>query len=247
MEISQTMKPLATTRPQAAPPGPCRRMAAIQGLRRLYFGIGKTRISEPLCDHFPVQQNHSWMRPITDRRLNRRRKPRTRILVPGLMIFAVISSAHAAPPELADRVAAERPAGCTEYSFLFFRLYRAELWTDATELPGQNFGLSLVYRRGFKREELVSTSISEMARMSGRPESSFSAARAELAIAMRNVGEGDRYTSWRSKPGRVEFFHNGVATGVLTHDTGLFLDIWLGPGSRDQKRRATLLAGRCDE
>ena len=161
--------------------------------------------------------------------------------------LAAAGSAAAAPPELSGRVTAERPAGCVDYRVLFFTLYRAELWTDADAVPGRSFGLSLVYRRPFGREELVSSSISEMARMSGRPEASFGAARAELERAMRGVGEGDRYTAWRGRPGLVEFFHNGNPTGTLTQDAELFLDIWLGAASRDPERRAALLAGRCDD
>ena len=165
-----------------------------------------------------------------------------------VVLWSVLAagSALAAPPELAGRVAAERPAGCAEYRLLFFGLYRAELWTDNAPPPGASFGLSLVYRRNFGRDDLVSSSISEMARMSGRPEESFGAARAELRQAFREVAEGDRYTAWRGGSGRVEFFHNGRAAGVLTHDADLFLDIWLGPASRDQERRAALLSGRCD-
>lgn len=156
-------------------------------------------------------------------------------------------SAAAAPPELSGRVEAARPAGCADYRFLFFGLYRAELWTDAAAAPGEEFGLSLVYRRGFSRDELVSSSISEMARMSGRAKASFAAARAQLHRAMRGVAEGDRYTAWRNGPGRVEFFLNGRPTGALTQDSDLFLDIWLGAASRDPERRAALLAGRCDD
>ena len=169
-------------------------------------------------------------------------------LLPLLLAAASIhAGAMAAPPELSGRVAAERPAGCADYSFLFFDLYRAELWTDSAWLPGEEFGLSLVYRRHFDRDDLVSSSISEMARMSDRTEASFGAARAELKKAMRSVEEGDRYTAWRAGFDRVEFFHNGSATGALTHDADLFLDIWLGASSRDLERRATLLAGRCDD
>ena len=64
---------------------------------------------------------------------------------------------------------------------------------------------------------------------------------------MRRVREGDRITAWRSQPGMVEFFHNGSATGALTYDAELFLDIRLGPESRDPERGADLLAGRCDD
>ena len=164
------------------------------------------------------------------------------------VLLLATASALAVPAELADRVTAQRPAGCTDYRFLLFRLYRAELWADtAASLPGTRFGLSLVYHRAFGREELVSTSILEMARMSNRAEASFAPARAELEQAMRTVTQGDRFTAWRSGPDRVEFFHNGLATGALTHDADLFLDIWLGLASRDPERRDQLLAGRCDD
>ena len=168
----------------------------------------------------------------------------------ALLVF-IFASVHAetdtVPVELAGRVAAEHPAGCADYAFLFFDLYRAELWTDSASLPGESFGLSLVYRRSFERDDLIDSSISEMARMADRTEDSFDAARAELSQAMRTVVEGDRYTAWRSATDHVEFFLNARSTGVLTHDADLFLDIWLGSGSREPDRRDTLLAGRCDD
>ena len=152
-----------------------------------------------------------------------------------------------APPELLGRVSSERPAGCAEYRFLFFGLFDAELWTDAAVPPGGKFALSLVYRRKFSREELISTSISEMARMSGRSEESFAATNAALGRIFRDVTAGDRFTAWRSGPDRVEFFFNGQETGALTGDASLFLDIWLGPESRDSRRRDRMLEGDCDD
>lgn len=163
------------------------------------------------------------------------------------VVLLLAAGAAAAAPELAGRLDSERPAGCADYAFLTAGLYRAELWTDDGAPPGDRFALSLVYRRDFSRRTLVSASIIEMARMSGRPRNAFDGARAELERAFRDVGKGDRLTAWRSAPGRVEFFHNGDATGALTHDAELFLDIWLGPGSRDPKRRAELLSGGCDD
>ncbi len=168
-----------------------------------------------------------------------------RAVLPALLFAA--GSAFSAPPELSGRVAAERPAGCAEYGFFFFSLYRAELWTDAAAPPGPNFGLTLHYRRGFSHDELVSTSIREMVRISGRSDENFDAAMAELSQAMRNVTEGDRITAWREGPDRIAFFHNGLPAGELTSDAGLFLDIWLGPESLDPKRRDALLSGRCDD
>ncbi len=152
----------------------------------------------------------------------------------------------ASPAELRELVAAKAPAGCTEYSILFWDLYRAELWTDAASLPGSAYGLTLTYLSDFTRDELTESSVDEMARISGRSESSFSTARTQMEAAFRDVTEGDRITAWR-ETGQVRFFHNGRETGVLTRDSDLFLDIWLGEETRNPKGRKKLLSGRCDE
>lgn len=165
-----------------------------------------------------------------------------------LALAAVLLALPAAakPPELVDRVQAPRPAACHDYSFMFWDLYRAELWSDADRLPGESFALSLTYRTDFARKKLVEASIEEMARISGDPPARFADARDELARAFRDVGEGDRVTAWRAGPERVRFFVNGTETGTLTHDVELFLDIWLGAEARHEAGREDLLAGRCD-
>ena len=154
--------------------------------------------------------------------------------------------AAAVPNELRGLVDATHPAGCGEVSFLFWDFYRAELWSDHKELPGDAFGLSLVYRSKFTQQELVDSSISEMARISGRPAASFAEVRAQLASSFREVVQGDRITAWRSGPAELRFFHNGAETGSLHRDVDLFLDIWLGDGARHEKSRKALLSGKCD-
>ena len=163
-----------------------------------------------------------------------------------LFLLPATGNAGSIHPELYGRVAARTPAGCADYGFLFIGFYRAELWTDAETAPGEEFGLTLLYRREFSRDVLVSTSISEMARMSGRPEGSFDPARTQLESIMRTVSKGDRFTAWRDVSGAVEFFFNGMGVGVLERDADLFLDIWLGSGSREPGRRDQLLSGRCE-
>lgn len=163
-------------------------------------------------------------------------------------VIAVLQAGQAGaspPPELRGLIAATAPVGCTEYSILFWDLYKAELWSDATALPGPTFGLSLTYLSDFSRDELTESSVDEMARISGRPESSFAAARSEMDAAFRDVAEGDRITAWRQDD-QVRFFHNGRETGVMAQDSDLFLAIWLGEDTRHPKGRKKLLSGRCD-
>ena len=158
---------------------------------------------------------------------------------------AWVSTAQAKPNELKGLVASASPAGCANYRYLVFNLYRAELWSDSKRLPGAQYGLSLTYRSDFSREELVDASIDEMARMTGRSESSFASVRRQLNAVFRNVKEGDRITAFRDSAKRVRFFHNGRATGSLTRNAGLFMDIWLGPKARFDRRRDVMLSGRC--
>jgi hypothetical protein len=154
--------------------------------------------------------------------------------------------AEARPPELRGLVDAPYPAGCSEYRFLLWDFYRAELWSDAEALPGAAYGLALTYRTDFTREELVKSSVEELSRISRRPEQAFAEAGAELRQAFRDVAKGDRITVWRAGPDRLGLFVNGQRTGELTREVDLFLAIWLGEETRHPEGRQALLAGRCD-
>lgn len=171
---------------------------------------------------------------------------RLRAVLIAALAAAGAGPAIALPVELQDRVEIAEPAGCSDFSYLFWDLYRAELWSEAAQLPGDEFGLSLTYKSDFSRDQLVDSSISEMARISGRKEQSFAAARHDLERSFRDVAPGDRFTAWRSGPDRVAFYFNGRETGTLSHDADLFLSIWLGEKARDSKGRQALLSGRCD-
>lgn len=169
-------------------------------------------------------------------------------MIRSLALAAALLALPAAvkPPELDGRVDAADPAACHDYDYLAWDLYRAELWSDAADLPGENFALSLTYERDFTRGTLIDSSIEEMSRLSGRPGGSFAAVRRELGQAFRDVGPGDRVTAWRDGSDRLRFFVNGEETGTLSRDADLFLDIWLGEGARHAAGRRELLAGRCD-
>ena len=168
-----------------------------------------------------------------------------RILFAGAIAVGAVE-ARALPLELRDLVDAPHPAGCSEYRMLFWDFYRAELWSDAAELPGDVFGLSLTYRTDFTRKELLKSSVEEMSRISGRPKSAFAEASVELQRAFRDVGPGDRITVWRAGPNELDLFVNGQRTGALTREVDLFLAIWLGEETRHPEGRRALLAGRCD-
>ena len=169
---------------------------------------------------------------------------RTTALAAAVSLFP--GTVLATPAELRGLVGAEQPAECSDYSFLFWDFYRAELWSDARRLPGDTFALSLIYRTTFTRAELVDSSIDEMMRISDRPKASFAEVRRELENSFRDVVPGDRITAWRASPDRLRLFLNGTEIGVLTREVDLFFSIWLGAESRHPEGREALLAGRCN-
>ena len=168
-----------------------------------------------------------------------------RLLLAGALI-AGAGPALAVPVELRGLVQATKPAGCSDVTFLVWDFYRAELWSDSSTLPGKHYGLALTYHTDFSRQKLVDSSIEEMARISGRPETDFLGVQAELDKAFRDVSKGDRITAWRAGPNDMRLFYNGAPTGTLTKDVDLFMDIWLGSKTRDDGMRAALLSGKCD-
>ena len=120
------------------------------------------------------------------------------------------------------------------------------LRSDASRLPGDAFGLSLTYRTRFSRAVFVPQFGRRDARISGRPEAAFAAARQEMAAAFREVTPGDRITAWRAAPDRLLIFVNGQETGTLTREVDLLLRISLAEETRHPEGRAALLGGRCD-
>ena len=173
-----------------------------------------------------------------------RRPARALALAVSLAVSALPASAL--PPELDGLVRTQAPAGCSEFNLLFWKLYRAELWSEYDELPGNRFALSLTYRTDFSRQQLVDSSISEMARLSGQSAGHFAGSRDELLRSFTTVAPGDRITAWRESADRLRFFVNGRETGSLTRHVDLFLSIWLGVKARDGEGRQALLSGRCD-
>ncbi len=148
--------------------------------------------------------------------------------------------------EYRDRIEALTPTGCANYKLLFFRLYRAELWSDSRPLLDHNYGLTLIYDYEFSQHELVWASIAEMARISNRPKSAFESTRKKLEQIMRSVAKGDRFTAWRTSENTLEFFFNGEKVGILDEEVELFLAIWLSENSRKPELAKRLLDGKCN-
>lgn len=129
-----------------------------------------------------------------------------------------------------------------------FHVYDATLWVPGGVFDAQKpFALELRYFRNISREQFVSRSLDEMAKV--HPELMNEATRTAWAAAMRrafpNVKEGDRLTGvW--VPGRGARFFLGEQPTADVDDpvfAKAFFDIWLSPATSAPRLREQLLGG----
>ena len=163
--------------------------------------------------------------------------------------FACVAAAAAAaaeqrPPEVARMVARAELRGSALVDFLAIPLYEAQLWTPGQRSVDQanSFALSLTYKRSFKARSLAKGSISEIARIEGKPRSHFGDLEAMLRNCFADVSADDRITGVSSSAETATFFVNGAQTCAVSYP-GLrdrFFGIWLGNDTRDPDVTAQL-------
>lgn len=134
--------------------------------------------------------------------------------------------------------------GSALVDFLTVPLYEAQLWTPEQRSfdEADNFALSLTYKRGFKARSLAKGSISEIARIEGRPTSDFDDLEAKLRGCFADVTADDRITGVSSSPDTATFFVNGAQTCAVSYPDlrDRFFGIWLGKDTRDPDVTARL-------
>ncbi len=154
------------------------------------------------------------------------------------------ASADERPPEVARAVAGAELRGSAMVDFLTFPLYEAQLWTPDQQRVDQadSFALSLTYKRGFKARSLAKGSVSEIARIEGRPKSDFADLEEMLRDYFADVTEDDRITGVSASPDTATFFVNGAQSCTVSYPNlrDRFFGIWLGSDTRDPEVTARL-------
>lgn len=124
-----------------------------------------------------------------------------------------------------------------------FDIYDASLWTEKKGWNfSQKFALSLHYLRAVDKEDIIDTSLEEMARYANI-EQDASLYRATLERIFVNVSEGDRITALFQPQQGLTFYLNGTVMGEIKDLTLVrhFIAIWLHPQARYQEMRQDLL------
>ncbi len=169
-----------------------------------------------------------------------------RLLWSILACFAANAAAasEARPPEVERMVARAELRGSALVDFLSFPLYQAQLWTPEQRSVDQvgSFALSLTYKRGFKARSLAKGSVSEIARIEGRPKSDFEDLEATLRDCFVDVTVDDRITGVSSSSDSATFFVNGERSCAVSYPDlrERFFGIWLGSDTRDPEVTARL-------
>jgi hypothetical protein len=162
-----------------------------------------------------------------------------------LIALLLAVPAQAKPPELADVITAAAPQGQGTLDWLWITAYRAELWTDSTDLMPP-YALSITYNMDFSVDELVGRSVDEIARAHPLVDAERTDYTTALRTVLPAVKEGERITALVRGANKLEMYHNGVRTGVLTDSTlvARFMGIWLAPTTSEPGLRLALLGAQ---
>lgn len=159
-----------------------------------------------------------------------------------LLLGLVGAGSHAAAvPKLTT-------VGEGSYRYLFWQLYDARLATKSGDFDGYQQSapvlLELTYKRDITKQQFIDATVDEWQKLGHSSETQQQQWATQLQSLWQDVTEGDRLAALLLDDGRVQFYFNGVETGILA-DTAFgkaFFDIWLHPDTSAPKLRRQLLA-----
>ncbi len=135
------------------------------------------------------------------------------------------------------------------FSWSVFRFYRARLLTQTGVFnPAKPFLLDLHYLRTLMGQQIVSTSMDEMARLNVLTQEQRDSWTQALAEIMPDVCLGDRLLGWFIPDSHVEFYSATHALGHIKDPefVRMFSAIWLDDRTRSPALRQALLGQKSD-
>ncbi|WP_158585632.1 chalcone isomerase family protein [Pseudooceanicola sediminis] len=149
------------------------------------------------------------------------------------------------PAEAGSTVAAPRLLGQARFTWLGIHIYDAALWSSAARFDwAAPMALQLTYAMGIDGDDLLDTSMDEIARVEG-PSADLPQLKQQLARCMGTVDSGDRYVAASDGDDHLRMWLNGRQTCDVSHP-GIkrrFLGIWLGDDTRSPRLSRRLRGG----
>jgi hypothetical protein len=160
---------------------------------------------------------------------------------------ALARAAGGLPPPVERDLPGLKQVGRGELRWLGFGIYDASLWSADGRFDGNESGepmaLSLWYRRGFARDELVSITTGEWNRLALGDPARRERWAGELRAIWRDVRRGDNLTAVVLPAGETRFYDAGRLLGRVADPAfgPAFLAIWLDSRSAVGELRERLL------
>lgn len=146
-----------------------------------------------------------------------------------------------------NKLAGMEKVGAASFSWLFWRLFDAELRSSKSSFDWDRpLALSITYRTNFSSEELTRATLEEIGRVTTWEPSRIEALREPVARCMADVATGDTFTAISEDGASVRLYLNRDYRCTLTAP-GLkraYLGIWLSERSRYPKQSLALRGGK---
>ena len=138
-----------------------------------------------------------------------------------------------------------KPIGNTVFSFLFWDLYKSELFTISKQYPLQSKDDKLLYEieyfKAISSQDLVEKTIEQWQHL-GFSASRYDVYLNELLRIWPDINPGDKLVFMMNNHTSA-FYYNGRLVGVIEDEKfgSLFLDIWLSENTSEPELRKELL------
>ncbi len=137
--------------------------------------------------------------------------------------------------------------GQGQFSYLFWDLYQAELYTVDGRWTGYQQSspviLRLTYQRDISKADFIEATMDQWKHLQGKVSEQHKDWAKQLDSLWTDVKKGDRLSCVLLADGRVEFYFNDMLLGAVTDPAfgPAFLDIWLSEKTSAPKLRRDLL------
>jgi len=161
------------------------------------------------------------------------------LLLFSFILFTQLGKAESSIKPLSDNL-----RGKIDFSFLFFDVYEAKLWSERNSgLYTKPFSLELIYKRDFKGEDITDRSISEL-KNQGIIKKELNALDILIRPIFPDIKKGDSIlASYTPSQGVIFYLNRSNLIGKIEDDkyAKLFLDIWFGAKTSEKKMKDILL------
>ena len=159
-----------------------------------------------------------------------------------LMIVTVLFSLNA--QAMPDNV---KLVGQGQFSYLFWDLYQAQLYTADGNWSGYQqsapFVLKLTYQRDISKADFIEATVDQWKHLQGKVSAQHQDWAKQLDTLWTDVKKGDQLSCVLLADGTVQFYFNDKLLGDVTDPAfgPAFLDIWLSEKTSAPKLRKQLL------